>query len=73
VVSRPSRAQERRFELGQDAGRHLVIRDPASLNREAAPTRVLEGHVDIACERDDLFFAEHAPARPVSTTDDPMT
>jgi hypothetical protein len=64
---------ERRFELGQDAGRNLVIRVPASLNREGAPTRVLDGHVDIACERDDLFFGEHAPARPVPTTDDPMT
>jgi di/tripeptidase len=71
VVSRPSRRQERRFELQQDAGRNLVIRVPASLNREAAPTRVLEGHVDIACKRDDLFFGGHAPARPVPTTTTP--
>jgi hypothetical protein len=48
-----------------------VIRVPASLNREAAPTRVLDGHVDIACERDHLFFGGHAPARPVPTTTTP--
>jgi hypothetical protein len=57
--------------LRQDAGRNLLIRVPASLNREAAPTRVLDGHMDIACERDDLFFGEHAPARPVPTTTTP--
>jgi hypothetical protein len=39
-----------------------------SLNREAAPTRVLDGHMDIACDRDHLFFGEHAPARPIPTT-----
>jgi hypothetical protein len=71
VVSRPARSQDRRFELRQDAGRNLVIRLAASLNREAAPTRVLDGHVDIACERDHLFFGEHAPARPVPTTTTP--
>jgi hypothetical protein len=71
VVSRPSRPQERRFELQQDAGRNLVIRVPASLNREAAPTVVLDGHVDIACERDRLFFGGHTPARPVPTTTTP--
>jgi len=68
VVSRPSRPHELRDELRQDAGRSLVIRVQASLNSEAAPTRVLDGHVDIACECDHLFFGEHAPARPVPTT-----
>jgi di/tripeptidase len=71
VVSRPSRPQERRFEFQQDAGRNLVIRVPASLNREAAPTRVLDGHVDIVCERDHLFFGEHTPARLVPATTSP--
>jgi hypothetical protein len=73
VVSRPSRPQERRFELQQDAWRNLVIRVPASLNREAAPTVVLDGHVDIACERDHRFFGGHTPARPGTNDDDPMT
>jgi hypothetical protein len=71
VVSRLSRPHERRFELRQDAGRNLVIRVPASLNREGAPTRVLDGHVDIACERDHLFFGEHPPPRQVPTTTTP--
>jgi hypothetical protein len=48
-----------------------VIRVAASLNREAAPTRVLDGHVDIACERDRLFLGEHTPARPAPPTTTP--
>jgi hypothetical protein len=48
-----------------------VIRVPASLNREGAPTRVLDGHVDIACDRNHLFFGGHTLARPVRTTTTP--
>jgi hypothetical protein len=66
------RPQERRFELRQDAGRNLVIRVPASLTREAAQTRVLDGHVDLACERDQPFF-RRACACAAGTDDDSMT
>ena len=63
-IARPSRHEEpviehvrewadrHGFELKQDAGRNLVIRVPASPGREAAPTVVLQGHLDMVCERD---------------------
>ena len=63
-IARPSRqeepviehvrawAAERGFELQQDAGRNLVIRVPATQGRESAPTVVLQGHLDMVCERD---------------------
>jgi dipeptidase D len=62
-IARPSRNEEpviehvrawaaaRGFELEQDAGRNLVIRVPASPGREAAPTVILQGHLDMVCER----------------------
>jgi dipeptidase D len=40
------------FELEQDAGRNLVIQVPASPGRESAPTLILQGHLDMVCERD---------------------
>ena len=63
-IARPSRAEEpvvehvrawaseRGLELEQDAGRNLVIRVPATPGRESAPTLVLQGHLDMVCERD---------------------
>jgi dipeptidase D len=45
-------AAEHGFELQQDAGRNLVIRVPATGGREAAPTLILQGHLDMVCERD---------------------
>jgi dipeptidase D len=63
-IARPSRLEEpaiehvrewadgHGFDLVQDAGRNLVIRVPASAGRDAAPTVVLQGHLDIVCERD---------------------
>ncbi len=63
-ISRPSRAEEpviehvrawadeHGFELQQDAGRNLVIRVPATPGRESAPTLILQGHLDMVCERD---------------------
>ena len=63
TIARPSRheepviawvknwAAERGFELSQDAGRNLVIRVPATAGREAAPTLILQGHLDMVCER----------------------
>jgi dipeptidase D len=63
-ISRPSRdeepviehvmawAGEFGFELHQDSGRNLVIRVPATVGREGAPTLMLQGHLDMVCERD---------------------
>ena len=63
-IARPSRHEEPAiehvrewagrlgFELEQDAGRNLVVRVPASAGREGAPTVVLQGHLDMVCERD---------------------
>ena len=62
-IARPSRheepaiehvrawAAEHGFELRQDAARNLVVRVPASVGRESAPTLVLQGHLDMVCER----------------------
>ena len=64
TIARPSRLEEpaiehvrewadrQGFELEQDVGRNLVIRVPASAGREASPTVVLQGHLDMVCERD---------------------
>ena len=40
------------FELVQDSGRNLVIRVPATPGREDAATLMLQGHLDMVCERD---------------------
>jgi len=40
-----------RFELRQDTARSLVVRVPASAGRESASTVVLQGHLDMVCER----------------------
>jgi dipeptidase D len=45
-------AAEHGFELVQDSGRNLVIRVPATAGRENAPTLMLQGHLDMVCERD---------------------
>src|SRR6187401_1585366 len=64
TIARPSRHEEpviehirewadrQGFDLEQDAGRNLVVRVPASPGRENAPTVVLQGHLDMVCERD---------------------
>ena len=63
-IARPSRheepaiehvrewADQHGFVLEQDAGRNLVIRVPATAGRESAPTVMLQGHLDMVCERD---------------------
>src|SRR4051812_26609505 len=63
-IARPSRHEEpaiehvrewadrQGFELEQDSGRNLVIRVPATPGRESAPTVMLQGHLDMVCERD---------------------
>jgi dipeptidase D len=63
-IARPSRqeepviefvrawADEHGFELRQDSGRNLVVRVPATPGRENAPTVILQGHLDMVCERD---------------------
>jgi dipeptidase D len=44
-------ATEHGFELRQDAARNLVVRVPATAYRESSPTLVLQGHLDMVCER----------------------
>ena len=63
-IARPSRHEEpmiehvrawagsHGFELRQDPGRNLVIRVPATAGRESAPVVVLQGHLDMVCERE---------------------
>jgi dipeptidase D len=63
-IARPSRhedaviehvrawAAEHGFELEEDPARNLVIRVPATAGRDSAPTVVLQGHLDMVCERD---------------------
>ncbi len=44
-------AVEHGFELSQDGARNLVVRVPATAGRESAPVLVLQGHLDMVCER----------------------
>ena len=39
------------FDLRQDAARNVVVRVPASAGRESASTVILQGHLDMVCER----------------------
>ncbi len=57
------------FPLEQDAGRNLVIRVPASAGREGAPTVVLQGHLDMVCERDPSSRNDPAEGRIALTRD----
>jgi dipeptidase D len=63
-IARPSRQEEpaiehvrawaaaHGYELQQDAGRNLVVRVPATPGRESAPTLIIQGHLDMVCERE---------------------
>jgi dipeptidase D len=62
-IARPSRHEEQAiehvrgwaaesgFELRQDKAGNLVVRVPATGGRESAPVIVLQGHLDMVCER----------------------
>jgi dipeptidase D len=62
-ISRPSRHEDRAIEhvrawasgnglqIRQDAARNLVVRVPATAGRKSAPVVVLQGHLDMVCER----------------------
>src|SRR5262245_14470015 len=63
TIARPSRREEpvidyvrawgvrRGYEVRQDSARNLVFDVPATPGRESAPTVVLQGHLDMVCER----------------------
>jgi dipeptidase D len=63
TIARPSRheepvidyvrawGEERGYPVRQDAARNLVFDVPATTGRESAPTVVLQGHLDMVCER----------------------
>jgi dipeptidase D len=73
-IARPSRHEEpmiehvrawaagHGLEVKQDAGRNLVIPVPATPGRERAPTVILQGHLDMVCERDPT--SPNDPAEP---------
>jgi dipeptidase D len=44
-------AAQHGFEIRQDSGRNLVVKVPATTGRESAPALILQGHVDMVCER----------------------
>jgi dipeptidase D len=44
-------AERNGFEHRQDDARNLVVRVPATAGRESAPVLVLQGHLDMVCER----------------------
>jgi dipeptidase D len=44
-------AAERGYEAVSAGGRNLLVRAPASAGRENTPTVILQGHVDMVCER----------------------
>ena len=44
-------AAGRGFELRQDTARNVVVRVPATTGRESASTVILQGHLDMVCER----------------------
>lgn len=46
-----AQAQQHGFEVDADAVGNLVIRVPATAGCEKAPTVVLQGHVDMVCEK----------------------
>ena len=64
TIARPSRREEQVIEWVErwadgrglqrraDAARNMVVRVPATPGREDAPTVVLQGHLDMVCERD---------------------
>src|SRR5690242_789576 len=63
TIARPSRheepvidyvrawGEERGYRIRQDSARNLVFDVPPTAGRESAPTVVLQGHLDMVCER----------------------
>ena len=45
-------AGARGYESRRDAAGNLLVAVPATAGREAAPTAILQGHLDMVCERD---------------------
>ena len=80
-IPRPSRGEEpviehvrawakrHGYELEQDSGRNLVIRVPATPGRELAPVLILQGHLDMVCERDPASPNDPAEGRIVLVRD----
>lgn len=44
-------AKERQLEVTQDKEKNVLIRKPASKGMEKAPTVILQGHMDMVCEK----------------------
>jgi dipeptidase D len=56
-------AAEHGYEAEQDTGRNVVIRVPATPGREGAATVILQGHLDMVCERDESSPNDPAEGR----------
>src|SRR5215510_3168339 len=80
-IARPSRHEEpvidhvrawaadHGLEVKQDAGRNLVIPVTATPGRESAPTIILQGHLDMVCEREPSSPNDPAQGRIVLVRD----
>ena len=44
-------AQRLHLEWHRDAGNNIVIKKPATIGREKAPTVILQGHLDMVCDK----------------------
>jgi dipeptidase D len=63
-IARPSRHEEQvtehirawasrnGFAVHRDAAGNVVVRVPATAGRDSAPTVILQGHLDMVCERE---------------------
>jgi dipeptidase D len=75
TIARPSRHEERvaqhvrdwaaaaGFAVDGDEAGNIVVRVPATPGREGAPTVVLQGHLDMVCERDPSSAYDPAEGR----------
>jgi dipeptidase D len=80
-IPRPSRQEEpviehvrawaaaRGLAVKQDSGRNLVIPVPATPGRESAPTLILQGHLDMVCEKNPASPNDPAEGRIVLERD----
>jgi dipeptidase D len=56
-------ADQHGFQVQQDSGRNLVVRVPPTPSRESAPSLILQGHLDMVCERDPSSANDPAEGR----------
>jgi dipeptidase D len=57
------------FEFRQDQARNVMVRVPATAGRESAPVLILQGHLDMVCEREPDSLNDPAEGRIVLVRD----